>query len=33
MTEALRNTIVVSGIFMVIIIRLAIDWIRYAMRK
>jgi len=33
MTEVLRNTIVIGGIFMVLIIRLGIDWIKFAMRK
>ena len=33
MSEILRNTIVIGGIFMALIIRLGIDWIRYAMRK
>ncbi len=33
MTECVRNTLVVGGIFMILIVRLAIDWIKYAMRK
>ena len=33
MTEPLRNTLVVGGIFMVIVIQFAIDWIREEMRK
>lgn len=33
MTEVVRNTLVVVGLFMVLIVRLAIDWIKYEMRK
>lgn len=30
---AVRNTIILCGIALPVIIRLAIDWIRYAIRK
>lgn len=33
MTETLRNTITAGSICMVIIIRLAVDWIKEALRK
>ena len=33
MTEALRNTLVVGGIFLIMAIPLAIEWIREEMRK
>jgi len=33
MTECVRNTIVVGGIFLIMAIPLAIEWIREEMRK
>ena len=33
MSEILRNTLIVCGIFMVVIVRIAIDWVKETVRK